>query len=680
MQKSFIVKQQDLRDCGVCCLASIIKYYNGNIPLERLKLDTKTGKNGTSALNLIKTARKYGFDATGKKLKQISCEEITLPAIAHVVLKNGLNHFVVIYKFTKQTVILMDPAKGYVKMKKEQFLEIWTQVIIILKPITKIPVMNSSNTLKKLFINVIKNEKNTFFKLIGISLFITLLSISTSYFLQFMMHSLENSSIMITFVIIVVFFFLTIVKLYTNYIKNEYIIYLNKNIDIQISLDFLHHLFYLPLYVVKNKSSGEIMKRVQELTSIKELFTEVIICLILNLVLLLSSAFFLYHIHAQLFFILCIIVIVYFIVGFFCTPVIHKKLDDIVDSETEYNSIMMENIENMESLKHLNLTKKAEEVVEKSFVSYIKENLSYMRFFNQYNSAKSCIYEIGLFFITAFGILLIEKNLLSFVSLMTFNTLLTYFITPVEEILSLLPKYELIKVSFYKINEFLNIEPEHLGKQEKFFPGTIKFQNITYSYDNYKDILLNTNLEIKEKEHVILSGDSGCGKSTMCKMLCRNIDDYLGNITINDINIKEYSLYTIRKNILYVSQRERLFTDTIRNNITLHKKVSVEELNQIIKITEVDKILDKKTLRLESLLLDSGYNLSGGERQRIVLARSLLKKPKILILDESLSELDAGSEKHILTNIKRYLKDTTLIYVTHNETNYLERRIEIPSL
>ena len=71
MQKSFIVKQQDLRDCGVCCLASIIKYYNGNIPLERLKLDTKTGKNGTSALNLIKTARKYGFDATGKKLKQI---------------------------------------------------------------------------------------------------------------------------------------------------------------------------------------------------------------------------------------------------------------------------------------------------------------------------------------------------------------------------------------------------------------------------------------------------------------------------------------------------------------------------------------------------------------------------------------------------------------------------------
>ena len=178
MQKNLIVKQHDLRDCGVCCLASIIKYYKGNIPIEKLKLDTKTGKNGTSALNLIKTAKKYGFDALGKRIKEINYDKLYLPAIAHVVLKNGLNHFVVIYKINKKDVLLMDPAKGFVKMKKELFQEIWTNVIVVLKQINKIPVIVIHNTLKQLFINIIKNEKNTFIKFICISILITLLSIS----------------------------------------------------------------------------------------------------------------------------------------------------------------------------------------------------------------------------------------------------------------------------------------------------------------------------------------------------------------------------------------------------------------------------------------------------------------------------------------------------------------------
>lgn len=680
MQKNLIVKQHDLRDCGVCCLASIIKYYKGNIPLEKLKLDTKTGKNGTSALHLIKAARKYGFESLGQKIANENYEKIVLPAIAHVVLKNGLNHFVVLYKVNKKDVLLMDPAKGFVKMKKEEFQKIWTNIIVVLKPINKLPVIVVHNTLKQLFIKIVKNEKNTFAKLLGFSLLITLLSIATSYFLKFTTNSIENHPMNITFLIIGSFLFLNILKVYVNYIKNEFIIYLNKNIDLQVTLDFIRHIFNLPLYVVKNKSSGEILKRAQELSSIKELFTEIVINLILNLVLIVSSAFFLFQINNQLFFILCIMVILYFMIGVFYTPMINKKLDDIIDSETEYNSVLMENIESIESLKNLNITKKAEEKVEKSFVSYCRENLSYMRFFNLYNTIKSSIYEIGLFLTTAFGVVLIAENKLSLISLITFNTLLTYFLSPVEEILNLIPKYELIKVSFNKINEFLNIEKETLGKKEKFYPGDIKFEQITYSYDNYKNIVENKTFLIKEKEHILISGDSGCGKSTLCKMLCRNIDDYIGNITIHNMNIKDYSLNTIKENIIYVSQRETLFTDSIKNNITLNKVVSMKELNQIIKVTELDKILDKKALRLDSLLLDSGFNLSGGERQRIVLARALLKKPKILILDESLSELDETSEKHILTNLKVFLQNTTLIYVSHNHTNYLKNKIEMDSV
>ena len=160
-------------------------------------------------------------------------------------------------------------------------------------------------------------------------------------------------------------------------------------------------------------------------------------------------------------------------------------------------------------------------------------------------------------------------------------------------------------------------------------------------------------------------------------MLNHNISDYKGNITINDINIKDYSLNTLRSNILYVSQKECLFSDTIYNNIVINKSISKKELNYILKITKVDEIISKKSLRLDSYLYDSGFNLSGGERQRIILARTLVQKPKILILDESLSETDNKTEKYILDKIHKYLKNTTIIYISHTNNNSFKNIIKI---
>src|SRR5690625_3119544 len=103
-----IVRQRDIKDCGVCSLASIIEYYGGYISLEKLRLDTKTTNEGTTALNIIEASKKYGFDAIGIKVSNLKDPKIFLPAIAHMVQKNGVNHYVVIYKITDKKVILMD--------------------------------------------------------------------------------------------------------------------------------------------------------------------------------------------------------------------------------------------------------------------------------------------------------------------------------------------------------------------------------------------------------------------------------------------------------------------------------------------------------------------------------------------------------------------------------------------
>lgn len=677
MNKKIIVKQRDIKDCGICCLESIIKYYNGYIPLEKLRLDTKTGKNGTTALNLIKTAKKYGLNAIGYKNINIKDDNIILPAIAHTITEKGINHFVVIYKIKANHFFIMDPAKGYIKVKEEEFLKKWTNVILIFKPYKKIPLYKVKNKILDTFFEIILQEKSLIYQIIISSIILTFLSIVLSYYFKTIINSIETNYITTTYIIILVFLILNMIKIYLEHIRNNLIIYLNKNIDLSIIPNFISHIFNLPLDIINSHTSGEVITRINEMYNIKSLFSEIFVTVLLDLFLCIASAYFLYSISNKLFLILCIISVTYIIIGFILNPIIIKGINDNIDLETDFNSRLSEEISTLETNKNLNLASKKINILTALFSKYQKSVFDNLKKINVIRTIKNIIKDLGAFSITSYGIILITNQELNLLSLITFNTLLMYFLEPIENSINLLPQFNLIHLSFKKISEFMELNPEKIGKQEKFINGDIQFQNISYSYNNFNKVLSNVSLNIKENSHNMIVGSTGCGKTTLVKMLNLNIKDYTGTIKINNINIKDYSLITLRKNILYVSQKEKLFTDTILNNISLFKKIDKKELERVLKITKVDEIIDKKELRLESIIYNEGYNLSGGERQRIILARSLLQKPKILIMDESLSEVDKKTENEILASIDKYLKTTTIIYISHTESNYFKNRLTI---
>ena len=133
MKKIPVVKQRDIKDCGPCCLSSILKYYNGFVPLEIIHNDCYTNVNGTTAYHLISALNKYGFDSYGLKTDKIT-KDLLMPAVLHLQLKNGLNHFVVVYKVTKNYIVIMDPAKGVVKMPLNEFYEIFSGIVVVCYP------------------------------------------------------------------------------------------------------------------------------------------------------------------------------------------------------------------------------------------------------------------------------------------------------------------------------------------------------------------------------------------------------------------------------------------------------------------------------------------------------------------------------------------------------------------
>ena len=161
-------------------------------------------------------------------------------------------------------------------------------------------------------------------------------------------------------------------------------------------------------------------------------------------------------------------------------------------------------------------------------------------------------------------------------------------------------------------------------------------------------------------------------------MLYQEINNYEGTISINGRNILEIDQSNYLKNIIYSSQTERIFSATIKENIVLGKDIESSKLDKVIEICELNRILNKRVFGLDSILFSGGEDLSGGERQLIILARALVSDFEILILDETLSEVNDEVEDKILNNIFTYFKDKTIIYVTHkNNKNYFNRTINV---
>lgn len=660
-------KQHDLKDCGACSLSCIIKYYDGYVPLEKIREDTCTSTTGTTAFHLVKAATSYGFESLGVKVKSIHDPNIYLPAIAHLILKNGLQHFVVIYKINKNYVWLMDPAKGKVKMPISEFLEVWDNILLLFSPTGNIAYFEKNITIPQVVVNLLKANKKTFTIIVLTNILFMILSVISSFYFQTAVSSL-NEGIEQNFLkfIILVFGIVTIFKVLINYLKNYYMCYLNKNLDTEVFTEFLSHIFNLPLSFIQNRTTGEITSRVAELNDIKNLLAEIFTSLILNSILIIGSGVTLYFISAKLFFILCLIISIYTIISLIFGKIIYQKLKVNIEKETDFNSTLVENLSLNCSIKNLNIVKEFLSKLENKLILMLKHNFLFQKFLNNIESSKNFIYEIGLFLITTYGIYLISIKDLQVLNLITFNSLILYLFNPIKDIMDIIPKYNYLKASFNKLSELLNVDIEECNKGLKTIPNfNIVFRNVSYSYNKIHNILNNLNFVIKEGEKVLLSGPSGSGKSTICKLLTRGLTNYGGFIGLGNLSEQDYALNTIRQSILYVGQNEKLFTGTIKENITSYRNISESEFLSVCKITKVDEIIAKKPNRYNSLINASINNLSGGERQRIILARALLKKSKIIILDEALSEVNITMEKEILDNIFKKYPNKTLIYVTH---------------
>ena len=227
--------------------------------------------------------------------------------------------------------------------------------------------------------------------------------------------------------------------------------------------------------------------------------------------------------------------------------------------------------------------------------------------------------------------------------------------------------------SMTRVNEFLDIKSEIVNKNfdQYEIKGDIEFRNVSYTYPNTGiKALENLSFKLEAGKSMAIMGKTGSGKSTIALLLCRLIDPDEGEILIDGKSLKDHNLELYRKHIGYIPQESYLFSDTIENNIGFAIDQPTHDLvEEFAKKADVHKNIVEFKDQYKTMVGERGVMLSGGQKQRICIARALIKKPEILIFDDSLSALDTETEENILQNIEKDIKSCTSIIITHRESS-----------
>lgn len=668
MKKNQIVLQEGNKDCGSACLLSIIRYYGGDYPLDKLIELTNTTKEGTSFYELKYASNELGLIANGYKVENISeVSKIDKPILSQVNIK-GYLHFVVIYKIQNNKCTIMDPAKGKVILTIEKFNEIFTGNILLIEPYKKLEVHKSDNYINNIIILLLQNNQKLIKNLILLSLVYTSLTCLYSFYFKIaidnmiLTHNLK--------IIALIFFVIMLIKETTGYFRNKLLIYLNQKVDLSIFLETYNKILSLPYNYYKTKSTGEVISRINDLGQVKNLISKILVVIFLDILITISGGIILYIISPKLFLYLLLIVLAYITIYKIFKKSIKKLTTMCQEKTAKVNSLLVETISGFESIKELNYYQGIEKKMEKVYIDALEKTVTLDKISNIEAFIKNLVTETGLLLVMFLGCSQILEGSLTLGSLITFNSLLLYFLSPIKNIIDTSKEYFYVASSIKRANNFLNVEPEELNNKTDLVPkGDITIQNLTFKYGRTTEVLKNINLKINTGENTLIMGNSGTGKSTLLKIIYAYYKVKRGTIKIGRIDINDYETQDIRKNIGYISQNETLFTDTIRNNIILDRNISPKKFLDVCKITGVEEVVKDMPLGYDTPLEEGGVNISGGQRQRIILARMLLKECQILMIDEALNQLDISSERKILKQLFKLYKEKTIIVISHRKDN-----------
>jgi ATP-binding cassette subfamily B protein len=675
------VKQFDEMDCGPTCLQIICRFYKKQYALDYLRQICNTTRAGSSLLGLKEAAELIGFSATGIQIAFEEIDETMLPCVAYWQQK----HFIVLYKIENDKVFVSDPAIGLLTHSKKDFLTGWSNdgengILLVLEVPEHFfdekktePLHKPSFGLQKLF-SYLKGYKKTVLVLLGLLLLIGVAQLAFPVITQRLVDKgIGQQNLPYIYALLLAQFLFFMGRTVTEIFNSYTLLKLGTRLNIRLVSEFFEKLFRLPLGFFDVKMSGDILQRIHDHSRIEYFLTHGALNIFISVLNLILFGAILCWYNPQLFLVFFIGSCLYF---FWFRYFMKKKAELDYKNFSKLSERQDKNLEMIFGMPEIKLNnaaglKKAqwESLQEEVF----RINYKTLKVTQWQQTGARVINEIKNISITFLSALLVVHHQISFGEMMAISYISGQLNVPVSGILDFLQEYQDARLSGQRIHEIHEKKDEsaNIQQPESHLPetGDIVIRDLCFQYEKSqysKPIVNNINLVIPEKKITAIVGQSGCGKTTLLKLLLKFYEPVAGSICIGSTPLSSIPHAEWRKHCGTVLQDAYIFNDTIAANICLNEeRPDSVLLNKAVEISFLKEVITKLPLGLYTKIGGNGMQLSGGEKQRVLIARAVYHNPDFIFLDEATSSLDAINEQLIVQNLERFFKNKTVVVIAH---------------
>lgn len=673
--------QQDVADCGVACLVTVMRYHGTNISLEYCRELSGTNAQGTTMYGLVLASEKMGYKATGYEMDMENLQAQQPPVIVHVVLPNGLMHFMVYCRCRGGEVTVFDPARGIVEIATDEFEKIWTKRALIVAPeAAEVGKLKIENRVLGFFAEASRRNKAIFVSLVVLSIAIAAVGMATSIFFQKLIDEyLPGETMSFVLVGVGVVTFLSIVKVGLSAVKQLLVVKQYKEIQEEHVGKFLRKLFSLKLSFFETRKIGDLSSRLSDIRRIQAIVS--------------------YVIGGNLFVDVFVILVGVSIAGYYAWPVpivvlivmgislycilrtngdVIARQREMMASYSKLESCFINTVKNVRMLKVGGMTEMAVGANNRLYQEYTDKvyaadrlQIKLSLFYGIVNGALLCATMM------ACAVLYFDGERITIGQFIAVTSIVS-IIAPSIANLSLLPiSYNDTKTAFDRFFGTIDLPGERQEGDVCPSVERITIKNLTFAYIGRKQIISDMTATMERGRINCIVGRSGSGKSTLCKLLDKSYtitSDSIfinGDIALNNIRVADY-----QRHIGIVPQNIEMTEGTVIDNICIGMRGSRQEAYQraleVCNRYGLMPYLSVLPNGLGTVVGEAGVALSGGERQLVAMARVLVKDPEVMILDEPTSAMDTQLHDHIW-KILNEVSETHLVVVVTQQAAMIER-------
>jgi ATP-binding cassette subfamily B protein RaxB len=679
-----IIRQNEAAECGLASLAMVAGYFGYQTDLATLRRKYATSMQGMTLKSVMQVAEKLDLTTRPVKLPLEAVSQLRLPAILHW----DMNHFIVLKSVSRNKYSIHDPAQGERAYDAEEFSKHFTGVALELKPTEKFQKREEKTTLKlsdlwgRMF-----GLKRSLVQVLILSFVLQLFVLASPFYLQIAVDEVLTSfDTDLLLVLALGFSGFTLINILAQTLRGYVLLYFGSMLSFQMVGNLFRHLLKLPVDFFEKRHIGDVVSRFGSMTPIKNMLTEGLIATIIDGLMALTTLVLMFVYSPTLAIVALVAWGLYFALRMIAYKPFRARQEDVIVAQAKEQTTFMESVRGITSLKLFGGEEERQRFWQSRYAETINQNARYQKLSIWFESANAGIFGLEIIILVYIAVhLVLAGGGFTVGMIFAFMSYKRNFTDKASALVERAIEFRMLGLHLERIADIAHAEEEEAQSEvtnainQQPISGAISCHNIQYRYAmDGADVLKNINLEIKAGESVAIVGQSGCGKTTLMKLMTGLFKPIEGKVLIDDKSIYEYGLTAFRKQIGVVMQDDDLFAGSIAENISFFDdSADMQPIINAAQLAMVHEDIMKMPMNYESLVGDMGSTLSGGQKQRLMLARALYRKPKILFMDEGTAHLDVETERMVNASIANL--GITRIIIAHRPETILsaDRAVEI---